>query len=101
MGRRIKDPLEAVGRIKLSWYGTRHGDIYSTAIMDELGLNQEQRHLVTMYALLNQISWTCENGIQFNQNTKAKVDEDKKRRDRSMIKKLASELGINESVSKQ
>lgn len=89
------DYLEAVGRIKLSWYGTRHGDIYSMAIMDELGLNQEQRHLATMYALLNQISWACENGIQFNQNTKAKVDEDKKRRDRSMIKKLASDLGIN------
>lgn len=95
------DPLEAVGRIKLSWYGTRHGDIYSAAIMDELDLNREQRHLAIMYALLNQISWACENGIQFNQNTKAKVDEDKKRRDRSMIKKLASELGINESVSKQ
>lgn len=26
------DPLEAIDRIKLSWYGTRHGDIYSTAI---------------------------------------------------------------------
>lgn len=89
------DPLEAIGRIKLSWYDTRHGDIYSTAIMDELGLNQEQRHLATMYALLNQISWACENGIQFNQNTKAEVDEDKKRRDQLMIKKLASELDIN------
>jgi RimJ/RimL family protein N-acetyltransferase len=88
------DYLEAVGRIKLSWYGTPHGDTYSTAIMNELGLTQEQRHFVTMYALLNQISWACENGIQFNQNTKAKVDQDKKRRDRSMIKKLASELGI-------
>lgn len=89
------DPLEAIGRIKLSWYDTRHGDIYSTAIMDELSLNQKQRHLATMYALLNQISWACENGIQFNQNTKAKVDEDKKRRDHLIIKKLASDLGIN------
>ena len=95
------DPLEAIGRIKLSWYDTRHGDIYSTAIMDELGLNQEQRHLATMYALLNQISWACENGIQFNQNTKAEVDEDKKCRDCLIIKKLASDLGINESTSKK
>jgi aminoglycoside phosphotransferase (APT) family kinase protein len=71
------DPLEAIGRIKLSWLGTRHGEIYSTAIMDELGLNQEQRNLVTMYALLNQISWACENGIQFNQNTKAVIDKEK------------------------
>lgn len=95
------DPLEAVGRIKLSWYGTPHGDLYSMAIMDELGLNQEQRHLTTVYALLNQISWACENGIQFNQNTKAKVDEDKKRRDRLIIKKLASDLGISGSTSKK
>lgn len=90
------DPLEAIGRIKLSWYDTRHGDIYSTAIMDELGLNQEQRHLATMYSLLNQISWACENGIQFNQNTNEKVDEDKKHRDRLIIKKLASDLDIDE-----
>lgn len=93
------DPLEAIGRIKLSWYGTRHGDIYSTAIMHELGLNQEQTHLATMYALLNQISWACENGIQFNQNTKSKVDEEKKRRDLLIIKKLAYDLHINECKS--
>lgn len=93
------DPLEALGRIKLSWYGTRHGDIYSMAIMDELGLNKAQRHLATMYALLNQISWACENGIQFNQNTKAKVDEDKKRRDCLIIKQLAYDLDINRSKS--
>lgn len=93
------DYLEAIGRIKLSWYGTRHGDIYSTAIMDELGLDQGQRHLATMYALLNQISWACENGIQFNQNTKAEVNEDKKRKDQSMVKKLASELDIPRSIS--
>lgn len=86
------DPLEAIARIKLSWYGTRYGDIYSTAIMDELGLDQEQRSLVTVYALLNQISWACENGIQFNQNTKAEVDEQKKRRDQALIKRLAAEL---------
>lgn len=93
------DPLEAMGRIRLSWYGTRHGDIYSTAIMDELELNQEQKNLVTMYALLNQISWACENGIQFNQNTTTEVDEEKKYRDQAMIKKLASELGINSRTS--
>jgi aminoglycoside phosphotransferase (APT) family kinase protein len=39
------DPLEAVGRIKLSWYGTRYGELYSKAIMDELSLDAEQREL--------------------------------------------------------
>ncbi len=88
------DPLEALGRIKLSWYGTWHGDIYSTAIMDELGLQLEQRNLVTMYALLNQISWASENGIQFNQNTKAEVDEEKKHKDKALIIRLSQELKI-------
>ncbi len=55
--------MEAIGRIKLSWYGTSYGELYSTAVMDELERNQEQRELAAMYALLNQISWACENGI--------------------------------------
>lgn len=88
------DPLEGIGRIKLSWYGTRHGEIYATAIMDELRLMQEDRNIVTMYALLNQISWTCENGIQFNQNTKAVVDSKRLHWDKDIIKKLTSELNF-------
>lgn len=90
------DPLEAIGRIKLSWYGTHHGKIYSTAVMDALDLDQEQRNLATMYALLNQISWACENGIQFNQNTKAVVDREKMHKDKDIIKKLADELNIKD-----
>lgn len=88
------DPLEAVGRIFLSWYGTHHGNVYSTAVMNELGLNKGQREFVKMYALLNQISWACENGIQFNQNTRAIVDERKKYRDKVLITELAEELGV-------
>lgn len=88
------DPLEAIGRIKLSWVGTPYGDFYSKAVMDELSLNEKQRELVTMYALLNQISWACENGIQFNQNTRAQVDEKKKYRDKNLIIKLSRELEI-------
>ncbi len=87
------DPLEALGRIELAWYATRHGKIYSTAIMDELQLNKEQRKLVTMYALLNQISMSCENDIQFNQNTKL-LDEEKKQKEKRTIKKLAFKLGL-------
>ena len=86
------DPLEAIGRIKLSWYGTRHGNVYTNAVMDELELNLEQRKLVTMYAILNKISWACENGIQFNQNTKAEVDQERARKDKEIIRKLSAEL---------
>ncbi len=52
---------------KIKLYGTRHGKVYLDALMHELDLDEKQRKLVTVYALLNQISWTCENGIQFNQ----------------------------------
>lgn len=86
------DPLEAIGRILLSWYGTRHGKVYSDAIIDELGLNESERKLVLMYALLNKISWTCENGIQFNQNTRPIVDKNKEKTDKSVIKAIIAEL---------
>lgn len=88
------DPLEAIGRIKLSWYETHYGELYTNAIMDELDLTLEQRALVTMYALINKISWACENGIQFNQNTRAEVDQKKMQRDFKVIKKLASDLKL-------
>jgi aminoglycoside phosphotransferase (APT) family kinase protein len=92
------DPLEAIGRIKLSWYGTRQGNVYTNAIMDEMNLSEEQKKLVTMYALLNQISWTCENGIEFNQNTQPIVNKEKEQKDKAIIKDLAIELQLIDSV---
>lgn len=47
------DPLEAVGRIKASWYGTHYGRVYTDAVMDDQELDAGQREIVTMYALLN------------------------------------------------
>lgn len=85
------DPLEAIGRIKASWPGTKHGEIYTNAIMDEQNLNEEQRKMVLVYALLNRISWASENGIQFNQNTKAEVDEERLKRDGEAINILWEE----------
>jgi hypothetical protein len=29
------DYLDAIGRIKASWYGTRYGNVYTEALMDE------------------------------------------------------------------
>lgn len=62
-----------------------HDHIPQFAVMDELGLAEKERKLVLMYALLNKISWICENGIQFNQNTKPIVDKE-------VLNKLAFEL---------
>ncbi len=88
------DFLEPIGRIKLSWYGTRHGKIYSDSVMDELELTNEQRNIVTVYSLLNAIAWACENGIKFNENTTGVVDKEKEARDKKRIQMLASELGL-------
>jgi hypothetical protein len=86
------DYLEAVGRIKASWYGARYGTVYTEALMDEEGLRDEQRNIVTMYALLNRIFWACENGIQFNSNTSTDVDWEKARNDRAVIGMILTEL---------
>ena len=86
------DPLEAIGRIKASWYGTRHGSVYSEAVMDSLGLPEPQRKLVTMYALLNRIFWTLENGHQFNQNTSRVVDRQREKEDKKAVDALLAEL---------
>ena len=86
------DPLEAVGRIKLSWYGTHYGEIYTNAIMNELGLSAKDRKLVLVYALINKISWTCENGIQFNQNTSTVIDYEEMKVDKKIINAITEEL---------
>jgi aminoglycoside phosphotransferase (APT) family kinase protein len=86
------DPLEAIGRIKASWHGTRHGRVYSEAVMDAQMLSADERRLVTMYALLNRTYWTLENGIQFNQNTSATVDRVRERQDKADVQSLYKEL---------
>ncbi|HEX3100151.1 MAG TPA: phosphotransferase, partial [Pyrinomonadaceae bacterium] len=91
------DPLEAIGRIKTSWYGTHYGQVYSDAIMDALNLSAEQRKLVTMYALLNRVFWTCENGVQFNQNTSRKVDQARMEKDKAIVRALNAELRGSEA----
>ena len=86
------DHLEAIGRIKASWYGTHYGRVYTEAVMNEQELNAGQRELVTMYALLNRTYWTMENGIEFNQNTKAEVDREKDKENKAVVRALFVEL---------
>jgi hypothetical protein len=86
------DYLEAIGRIKASWYGTHHGNVYTEALMDEEGLNYEHRKIVTMYALLNRLFWACENGVQFNSNTSPEVNREKAKKDKEVIDMILTEL---------
>lgn len=86
------DPLEAIGRIKASWYGTHYGAVYANAVMDSLGLPEPQRKIVTMYALLNRTFWTLENGVQFNQNTSRTIDRQREAKDKKAVADLLAEL---------
>jgi aminoglycoside phosphotransferase (APT) family kinase protein len=92
------DYLEAIGRIKASWYGTHHGEIYTEALMDEERLDEAQRQIVTMYALLNRLFWACENGVQFNSNTSTNVDWEKAKKDKEVIEMILTELKRYESL---
>jgi aminoglycoside phosphotransferase (APT) family kinase protein len=87
------DPLEAVGAIKTCWYGTHHGEVYTNAVERELGLNEEQKNIVTVYALFNRILWLSEKGVKFNENTSTDIDEEAVKSDRESIDKLFLELG--------
>lgn len=89
------DYLESIGRMKASWPGTHYGEVYTNAVMDELKLNDEQRKTVLTYALLNRISWACENGIQFNQNTTGVVDQEVAKKDKEIIEVLYKEYKQN------
>ena len=82
------DFLEGVSRIQASWFGTTYGEIYTNALMDEQQLTVQQRKIVALYALLNRISWTCENGIKFNENTTAEVDWKKDEQNKKVIESL-------------
>lgn len=88
------DPLEGIGCIKASWYGTHYGDHYANAVMNALELSNEQREIVTMWALLNRIYWQAEIGVQFNQNSSLEIDPKRIEAGEKAIEGLLMELGL-------
>lgn len=82
------DPLEGIGRIQASWYGTEYGNMYSEAIMQELGLDTQEREMVLVYAILNRIYWLSERGIKFNENTSTDIDSETVAKDKKIIDAL-------------
>ena len=87
------DPLEGVGRIEASWYGTAHGRFYADAVMAALSLRPQQRRMVRFYAVLNRIFWLSEQGVKFNANTSSIIDWDAARRDMAIIDAMLEGLG--------
>ena len=88
------DFLDVVGRIKASWYGTKYGNFYTNAVMDNLNLDDNQRKMVTVWALLNRIWWQSEIGIQFNKNTSTNIDSGKVKKGNMVINELIKELDL-------
>jgi len=86
------DPLESVGRMKVCFYDSEEGRIYLEAVQNEFSLDQSARKVVTFYAVLHQFSWMYENGIQFNQNTSAQVDQEKLEQERRALVAFMQEL---------
>lgn len=70
------DYLEAIGRIMASWYGDKHGEVYIDEIIKQQKLNNNQKKIVKMYAVLHLIYWLSEEGIKFNSNSSGVVDWD-------------------------
>lgn len=86
------DFLEPVGRIMASWYGTEYGKIYLDAMVEYLSLNQIQREMVAVYAVLSRIYWLSEAGIVFNKNTTSEINQEKAREGKRVIELLRREL---------
>jgi aminoglycoside phosphotransferase (APT) family kinase protein len=86
------DYLEAVGRIMASWYGDKHGEIYIDEIMKLQKLTEKQLKIVKMYAVLNLIYWTSEEGVQFNSNSSTIINWDKVNTKRKQIMGLFTEI---------
>ncbi len=86
------DYLEAIGRILADFIDRKNGKLYLDKIEENLNLNDRQKKMVIVYALLNRIFWAMENGIEFNQNAKILIDDDKKITDYKIIEQLKKEL---------
>jgi len=88
------DPLEGVGRIEASWFGTSYGRAYTDAVMAELELTTAERMMVHVYAILNRLYWLSERGIKFNGNTSTVIDHDLVARDQAIIDEMIVQLGL-------
>jgi hypothetical protein len=62
--------------------------------MKELGLNEIQKEMVLVYAILNRIYWQAEIGIQFNQNTSTNIDKERVDEGNKVIDALLKEYGL-------
>ena len=68
------DYLEAIGRMIASWHGEESGEIYIKEIIKYQKLDEFQQKIIKVYAILNLILWTSEEGIRFNGNSTGEIN---------------------------
>ena len=88
------DYLEAVGRIEASWFGTKYGDFYTRAVMDELDLSPKQRRIAALYAVLNRVDWLSERGEQRHRNSLGKIDWVGVNGDKRIIRAMFDDINL-------
>lgn len=86
------DYLETIGRIMANWYGSKNGAIYINEIIKLQKLNKFQQEIVTIYAIINLIYWTSEEGIQFNSNSSEVIDWENVRNKKQKVLELFNKL---------
>lgn len=86
------DYLEAIGRIIASWYGKKHEEIYINEIIKLQKLDEYDQKIVKMYAILNLIYWTSEEGIKFNSNSTGVINWENVENKKKQIVGLYNEI---------
>ena len=88
------DYLEAIGRMKADWYGEEAGELYIREIIRLQQLDTFQQKIIVVYAILNLILWTSEEGIRFNGNSTGEVNwanvENKRRKIMGLYESIES-----------
>ena len=87
------DYLEAIGRMRACWYGEETGDIYINEIIRLQNLNPVQQEMVSVYAILNLILWTSEEGVRFNSNTTDEINWENVKEKKRKIVGLYNSIG--------
>ncbi|MCI4669174.1 MAG: phosphotransferase [Bacteroidia bacterium] len=86
------DYLSAVGTIMSSYQGEAYGKIYLDEIFKQQKLSIFQQNIVRVYAILNLVLWTSEEGVKFNSNSSGIVNWENVERKRQKIAEIYQEI---------
>lgn len=86
------DYLEAIGRMIASWHGEVAGERYIEEIIKLQTLDEFQKKIIRVYAIMNLMLWTSEEGIRFNGNSTGEVNWENVAKKKNKIMNLYSSI---------